>query len=117
MPYSFVTPWSVVYQAPLSIGFSRQEYWSGLPFSSSGDLPNSVIKPTSPALQADSLPLSHEESTINMVLYLEKDLKFALEVALRKVAACVIVKWCKRVYPKWEGKLYLSVWMSDALNP
>ena len=114
MPYSFVTPWSVVYQAPLSIGFSRQEYWSGLPFSSSGHLPDSGIKPTSPALQADSLPLSHEESTINMVLYLEKDLKFAF--GRRKVAACVIVKWCKRVYPKWEGKLYLPVWMSDALN-
>ena len=55
------------------------------------------------------IPLSHEESTINMVLYLEKDLKFAF--GRRKVAACVIVKWCKRVYPKWEGKLYLPVWI------
>ena len=43
-------------QAPLSIGFSRQEYWSGLPFPSPGDLPNPGIEPRSPALQADSLP-------------------------------------------------------------
>ena len=46
----------VARQAPLSIGFSRQEYWSGLPFPSPGDLPNPGIKPRSAALQADSLP-------------------------------------------------------------
>ena len=44
----FVTPWTVVHQAPLSMGFSRQEYWSGLPFPSPGDLPNPGIKHTSP---------------------------------------------------------------------
>ena len=43
-------------QAPLSMGFSRQEYWSGLPFPSAGDLPNPGIQPGSPILQADSLP-------------------------------------------------------------
>ena len=52
----FVTPWTVAHQAPLSMEFSRQEYWSGLPFPSPGDLPNLEIKPRSPALQADSLP-------------------------------------------------------------
>ena len=46
----FATPWTVACQAPLSMGFSRQEYWSGLPSTSPGDLPNSVIKPASPAL-------------------------------------------------------------------
>ena len=51
----FVTPWTVAHQAPLSMGFSRQEYWSGLPFPSSGDLPNPGFEPWSPALQADSL--------------------------------------------------------------
>ena len=56
---SFVTPWTVACQAPLSMGFSRQEYWSGLPFPSLRDLPNPGIKPESPALQVDSLPLSH----------------------------------------------------------
>ena len=52
----FATPWTVAYQAPLSVGFSRQEYWSGLPFPSPGALPNPGIEPRSPALQADALP-------------------------------------------------------------
>ena len=52
----FATPWTVAYQAPLSMGFSRQECWSGLPFPSPGDLPNPGIEPGSPALQADALP-------------------------------------------------------------
>ena len=49
-------PWTVAYQVPLSMGFSRQECWSGLPFPSPGDIPNPGIKPRSPALQADALP-------------------------------------------------------------
>ena len=52
----FATPWTVAYQAPPSMGFSRQGYWSGLPFPSSGDLPNPGIEPGSPALQTDTLP-------------------------------------------------------------
>ena len=52
----FATPHTVAYQAPLSMGFFRQEYWSGLPFPSPGDLPDPGIEPGSPALQADSLP-------------------------------------------------------------
>ena len=51
----FATPWTVAYQAPPSLGFSRQEYWSGLPFPFPGDLPNPVIEPGSPVLQADAL--------------------------------------------------------------
>ena len=50
----FATPWTVAHQAPLSVEFSRQEYWSGLPFPSTGDLPDPGIEPRSPALQADS---------------------------------------------------------------
>ena len=50
MSNSFVTPWTVAQQAPLSMGFPRQEYWSELPFPSPGDLPDTVIEPTSPAL-------------------------------------------------------------------
>ena len=50
-----VTSWTVPHQAPLSMGFSRQEYWSGLAFPSPGDLLDPGIKPRSPALQADSL--------------------------------------------------------------
>ena len=53
---TLATPWTVARQAPLSMGFSRQEYWSGLPFPSPGDLPDPGIEPRSPALQADSLP-------------------------------------------------------------
>ena len=52
----FMTPWTVAYQVPPSMGFSRQEYWGGLPFPSPGDLPDPGIDPGSPALQADSLP-------------------------------------------------------------
>ena len=52
----FVTRWSVAHQAPQSMGFSRQEYWSGLPFPSPGDLPDLGIKLGSPALQTDALP-------------------------------------------------------------
>ena len=51
----FATLWTVAYQAPLSMGFSRQEYWIGLPFPSSGDLPDPGIEPRSPALQGDAL--------------------------------------------------------------
>ena len=51
----FASPWTVAHQAPLSLGFSRQEHWSGLPFPSPGDLPNLGIEPGSPALQADAL--------------------------------------------------------------
>ena len=52
----FPTPWTVAYQAPLSMGFSRRECWSGLPFPSPGDLPDPEIEPGSPTLQADTLP-------------------------------------------------------------
>ena len=50
-----MTPWTVACQAPLSIGFPRQEYWSELPFPSPGDLPDPGVKPVSPALPVDSL--------------------------------------------------------------
>ena len=51
----FATPWTVAYQVPPSMGFSRQEYWSGLPFPSPGDLPDPGIESGSPSLQADAL--------------------------------------------------------------
>ena len=52
----FATPWTVAYQAPPSMEFSRQEYWSGLPFPSPGDLPDPGLEPGFPTLQADTLP-------------------------------------------------------------
>ena len=63
----FAIPWTVAHQAPLSMGFSRQEYWSGLPCPPPGDLPDPGIKllsPVAPALQEDSLPLSHRGSPL-----------------------------------------------------
>ena len=56
---TLATPWTVACQAPLSMGFCRQEYWSGLPFPTPGDLPDPRTEPASLALQADSLPLSY----------------------------------------------------------
>ena len=52
----FATPWTVAYQVPPSMGFSRHECWSGLPFPSPGDVPDPGIEPRSPSLQADALP-------------------------------------------------------------
>ena len=60
----------VACQAPLSMELSRQEYWSGLPFLSPGDLPNPGIKPRSPALQADSLPSEPPENFLSFIKFL-----------------------------------------------
>ena len=64
---AFATPWTIAYQGPLPVGFSRQDYWSGLPFPSPGDPSDPGIEPVapaSPALQADSLLLSYWRSPI-----------------------------------------------------
>ena len=58
----FMSPWTVACQAPMSLGFPRKKCWNELPFSSPGDLPDLGIKPASPALQVDSLPLSYQGS-------------------------------------------------------
>ena len=65
----FATPWTVAYQAPPSMGFSRQEYWSGLPFPSPGDLPNPGIDPGSPTLQADALTSEPPHKTIWHIVF------------------------------------------------
>ena len=68
----FVTPGTAAHQAPPSMGFSRQEYWSGLPFPSPGALPDPGIEPRSPALQADALtsePPGKTEPSANMRMY------------------------------------------------
>ena len=62
----FATPWTVAYQAPPSVGFSRQECWSGLLFPSPGDLPNPGIEAGPPGLQADALP---SEPPRKLILY------------------------------------------------
>ena len=71
MSSSFVAPWTVPLQAPLSMGSYREEYWSVLPFPNPGDLADPGIEPASlvsPAFQVDSLPLSYQESPWVMVI-------------------------------------------------
>ena len=59
---TLLTPWTAAHQAPLSMEFSKQEYWRGLPFPSPAHLPHPGIKPVSPMSQADSLPIEPSES-------------------------------------------------------
>ena len=63
----FVTPWPVAHQAPPSMGFPRRKYWSGLPFPPPGDLPDPGSEPGSAALQADTLPVSHDTNSSTSV--------------------------------------------------
>ena len=85
----FSTPWTVAYQASASMGFSRQEYWSGLPFPSPGALPNPGIEPWSPTLEADALtsePPPYDPSIPLLGIYpeetkIEKDTCIPLFVA------------------------------------
>ena len=85
----FVTPLTVACQAPQSMGFSRQEYWGGLPFPSPGDLPNPGIELTSAALQADSLALSHQGSPDHRVSRAIKSREhlFSIPILLLQIAS------------------------------
>ena len=74
---TLVIPWAIAHQAPPSMGFPRQEYWSELPLPSPGDLPKPGIEPVSPALQADSSPVNHPES-LQPVVKDSKIIKFPL---------------------------------------
>ena len=110
----FATPWTVAYQAPLSMEFSRQEYWSALPFPSPGDLPNPGIEPRSPVLQADSLPCKpaspikygerNQNNRTKMPLY------FQTQPLLPDSETCLYTGWQHthtRVHPwlgRWEEK-------------
>ena len=74
------TPWTVAYQAPQSVEFSRQEYWSGLPFPSPGDLPDPGIETRSPALEADSLPSEPPGKPLLMAIVLRILLLIGLSI-------------------------------------
>ena len=97
----FATPWTIGHRAPLSTWFSRQEYWSGLPFPSPGDLPDSGVEPMSPALQESSLPLSPLWSPDRSVMQ-QKILAFVILISLdsylyiqhERIISCVLWrKW------------------------
>ena len=89
----FVTPRTVAYQAPPSMGFSRQECWSGLPFPSPGDLPDPGIEPGSPALRADALlsePLNIKEIFFLLFIYLPFDLLMN-SFSHRRTLTCILI--------------------------
>ena len=89
----FVTSWTIAHQAPLSIGFPRQEYWSGLSFPSPGHLPDPGTESTSPALQAGSLLLSHQGSPLFAVTQTHRS--HAYLRAFAPAASCLeFAPWC-----------------------
>ena len=98
----FATPWTVTYQAPPSMGFPRQEYWSALPFPSPGDLPDPRIKPWSPTLQADALP-SEPQGKPYSHIYIH-------------IYVCVCV--CINIHKIWErrAKCGLVFWMQGSIT-
>ena len=83
----FATPWTVAYQAPPSMGFSRQEYWSGVPFPSPGDLPDPGIEPGSPIFQADALTSEPPGKP-------EPHLKLA-DFSVTRYMGCTTIQRCK----------------------
>ena len=122
-----VTPRTVAHQAPLSLEFSRQEYWSRLPCPSPGDLPNPGIKPRSPALQADYLPAepqgtpSSGERNGNPLQYscLKKSMdRAAWRATVRGVTELDMTEWLtlrlclQRLYPpcNCEGTISPAHW-------
>ena len=94
------TPWTVAHQAPLSMGFSRQQYWSGLPFPSPGDLPDPGSKPCLLHWQEYSLPLSHFEVA-----------KFTTELIKNKESCVATPKnWTKmHVLGSWNEPFLLQI--------
>ena len=82
----FATPWIVAHQAPLSMGFSRQDYWSGVPFPSPGDLPNPRIEPRSPALRADALT---SEPPVFPIEFIYELISFSKEHFSVRLSACI----------------------------
>ena len=127
----FATPWTTACQAPLSMGFFRQKYWIGLPFPSPGDLPNPGIEPRSPALQADSLPLSHQGSCaaslppkISKRLEIQKlHLPLSIDIHIPGVIQVLPTRYTQRRYGKQEGNsshsflcyLNLEIWFSSVM--
>ena len=114
----FVTPWTVTYQALQSMGFSRQEYWNGLPFSSPGDLPNPGIESGSPALQTDALPseplgkplcayLTYMQSTSWETLGGKKHkLKSRLPGEISITSDILVAQTVKRLPAMWETQVW-----------
>ena len=129
----FVTPWTVAHQAPLSMGFSRQEYWSRLPFPSPGDLPDPGIEPRSPALEADALtsePPGKPMTNLDCILK-SRDIALPTNVSLAKAMVFPVVMYgceswtikkaeCQRtdIFELWCWRRLLRVpWTARKSNP
>ena len=106
----FATPWTVAYQAPPSMGFSRQECWSGLPFPSPGDLPDPGIKPRCPALQAGK-PI-YVYSHLNMILTSPpRESSIFLHFTEEDSAAQRVLLTCTRsAAPRWQNFMQSHIW-------
>ena len=118
----FATPWTVAYQALPPMGFSRQEYWSGLPFPSPGDLPNPGIESRFPTLQIDPLP-SESPGRATMMDYclvikrsklvymcnntdkLQKDFCWLKETSLKTSHICSIYMKLSKKRKLWRWKI------------
>ena len=99
-------PWTVVCQAPLSMGFSRPEYWSGLPFPSPGDLPDPGIEPGSPAWQVDTYHLSHQqEQRSQRALQARKEATRAFCAHTPSWLSILVERppWTRPVHPCWNS--------------
>ena len=102
------TPWTVDLQALLSMGFSRQEYWNGLSCPSPGDLSKPEIEPASPAFQANSLPLSHQEILNYLVTLKNPMVSLAVWIDFFTLAwFCSIMNWSFGIY--WPLELEFSL--------
>ena len=99
----FETPWTIAYQAPPSMGFSRQEYWSGLPFPSPGDLPDPGIEPGSPAFQADALtsepPVGSSSQLFSWLRFKKEEHSFCDTV---KYMVALVAQVLKNLSATWE---------------
>ena len=101
-----MTPWTIARQVPLSVGYSRQEYWSGLPFPSPGDFPNPGIEPRSPALQADSLP---SEPRVKPVLEYRKLNAVSSEVLVSQLCSALCPMDCSPLGSSVHGILQARI--------
>ena len=101
----FVTPWTVAYQAPWTMGFTRQEYWSGLPWPSPGDLPDPGIEPGSSALQPDTLPSEPPGKpweTYRLLFIYNRTLKIRLQQSGFSWLLCILLI----LHPFWVSLQY-----------
>ena len=113
----FVTPWTVACQIPPSMEFLREEYWSGFPFPSPGDLLDPGIEPVSPALQADILPFKPPGSAaLNMSTHLENS---AMTTGMEKVNFHSNTKegQCQRMFKLMHSCTHLTRYQCNAQSP